>query len=305
MLGVCGLPNANFAMLHCSTFLEINSANGYLPMLTLSNETVGIDVFEPIPHGTSPLYQRIAALIGKTIQERNLAAGTKLPTEGQFAQHFGVSTITVRAALKELVALSVIERRQGRGTYIKRNEVTQPTLAEWSLGSVEDLILTSRLSETILLRAASKKAPKWALQLLTPITATRLFNVVILRRKGDTPILVTDAFYPPWVGEKLAHENIMANLKQSRLLIEMVEEYVGQKIMTIHQTMDAIAAPAAIAKLLEVRAGSPILMVTRIGAVASGTVMQVGRSYYRNKDFSYSVLLKRTPDRQDEPLPQQ
>ena len=46
-------------------------------------------------------------------------AGTKLPSENELAELFGVSRVSVRAAQHKLMALSVLEKRNGEGTFVK------------------------------------------------------------------------------------------------------------------------------------------------------------------------------------------
>jgi DNA-binding transcriptional regulator YhcF (GntR family) len=102
-----------------------------------------VSEFGSIPGGPSPLYYRIVSRMKEQIARRKPVPGTKLPTEDQLAKHFGVSIITIRAALKELADLGMIERQQGRGTFIRQADAAQ---SEWALGSIEDLVATSRSS---------------------------------------------------------------------------------------------------------------------------------------------------------------
>jgi len=44
--------------------------------------------------------------------------GEKIPTENEIAAAYGVSRVSVRAALNRLIALNLIENRQGDGTYV-------------------------------------------------------------------------------------------------------------------------------------------------------------------------------------------
>ena len=46
--------------------------------------------------------------------------GQKLPSENQLVQDFGVSRTSIRAALKKLEVLSLIEKKQGEGTYVRK-----------------------------------------------------------------------------------------------------------------------------------------------------------------------------------------
>ncbi len=50
------------------------------------------------------------------------SAGEKIPSENELVNMLGVSRISVREALKQLVSLGLLETRQGEGTFVKRFE---------------------------------------------------------------------------------------------------------------------------------------------------------------------------------------
>lgn len=55
------------------------------------------------------------------VQTGSLAAGDRLPPEGELASAFGVSRTVVREAMKALEAIGVVRIEQGRGTFIAQN----------------------------------------------------------------------------------------------------------------------------------------------------------------------------------------
>ena len=52
------------------------------------------------------------------IQQGTYAEGSRLPTESEIAEQFGVSRPTVRAALRELKTLSLVTTQHGVGTFV-------------------------------------------------------------------------------------------------------------------------------------------------------------------------------------------
>lgn len=54
------------------------------------------------------------------IRSMDLTQNNKLPREEQLCQMLGVSRVTLRSALDELVAEGIILRRQGKGTFVNR-----------------------------------------------------------------------------------------------------------------------------------------------------------------------------------------
>lgn len=50
--------------------------------------------------------------------------GDRIPSENEIAEAYGVSRISVRSALQKLIALKLLENRQGDGTYVAKFRLT-------------------------------------------------------------------------------------------------------------------------------------------------------------------------------------
>jgi GntR family transcriptional repressor for pyruvate dehydrogenase complex len=55
----------------------------------------------------------------KQIVEKKWVIGEKIPSENELAKIFGASRISVREAINKLEALDLIEKEQGRGSFVK------------------------------------------------------------------------------------------------------------------------------------------------------------------------------------------
>lgn len=70
------------------------------------------------------MYKKMNAssIVYKTIEEKILSQewkpGMKIASENQLSQDIGVSRLSVREAIEKLVALSVLTKKQGDGTYV-------------------------------------------------------------------------------------------------------------------------------------------------------------------------------------------
>jgi len=68
---------------------------------------------------TPPLAYRVAEAIRDYIVEQKLGAGDKLPSERTFSQRLGVSRNVVREALRALELSGIIEKRHGKGAFVR------------------------------------------------------------------------------------------------------------------------------------------------------------------------------------------
>jgi GntR family transcriptional repressor for pyruvate dehydrogenase complex len=64
------------------------------------------------------LPRKVAELISRGIEAGDLNPGTRLPTEQQLAENFGVSRNVVREAVAQLRADGMVEARQGLGAFV-------------------------------------------------------------------------------------------------------------------------------------------------------------------------------------------
>ncbi len=67
-----------------------------------------------------PIYYQLAKLFEKQIRRGELKPGEALPTEMEIASLFGISRMTVRRAISELVAAGMVYTQQGKGTFVAR-----------------------------------------------------------------------------------------------------------------------------------------------------------------------------------------
>ena len=69
-----------------------------------------------------PRYYQIKQAIKKWIVNSEVSMGEKIPSENELVNMLGVSRISVREALKQLISLGLLEARQGEGTFVKQLE---------------------------------------------------------------------------------------------------------------------------------------------------------------------------------------
>jgi len=80
------------------------------------------DVFQNIGNRLT-LSQRIERTLEKAIREKKLAVGSKLPTEREMCESFGVSRTALREALRRLSARGLITIQKGSGMYVSEMNI--------------------------------------------------------------------------------------------------------------------------------------------------------------------------------------
>src|ERR1051325_7140710 len=74
-------------------------------------------VFAPIARSPR-LSDKVAAQLLASIKSGQLSAGSRLPSERELGEQFGVSRTVIREAISSLAARGVIEVRSGSGVHV-------------------------------------------------------------------------------------------------------------------------------------------------------------------------------------------
>lgn len=71
----------------------------------------------------SPLYQQLMSRLKNDITAGVYPAGARIPSEQLLCETYGVSRVTVRKAMLDLVQEGLLVRRQGKGTFVAKERI--------------------------------------------------------------------------------------------------------------------------------------------------------------------------------------
>lgn len=71
----------------------------------------------------SNITEQIIEYLKTNIENENWKLGEKIPSENQLTEILGVSRASIRVAIQQLIAIGALESFQGKGTYVKSNNI--------------------------------------------------------------------------------------------------------------------------------------------------------------------------------------
>ncbi|MDI6653926.1 GntR family transcriptional regulator [Gluconobacter japonicus] len=243
------------------------------------------DALTPDPANRKPLYLQLAEQLRELIESGALRGGDAVPPEREIAEFTGVSRVTVRKSLEQLVNAGLLTQRPGAGTFVTRR-IQQPLSA--LMGFSEDMRARGYEPGSIWLgkrMAGASPDEAMAMGMAPGAPVLRLKRIrtadgeplaietaVISRRDLASPELVKDSFYEA--------------LKERGLLPVRAVQRIRARMATTQE-----------AELLHLVQPSAILEIERRSFLADGRILEVTFSCYRADLYDFVVELRTSADR--------
>lgn len=233
------------------------------------------DLAEAVRASTGPLAIRLRSTLAAAIRAGVLPADRPLPPERDLAAQLGVSRSTLRVCLKDLADMGLVFTRHGAGTLVAG---TIPKALSRLSGFTEDVSArglrpTSDILECRRGPVTADTAMRTGLAL-----GSQVLTLVRLRRADgealsfEEVVVPVAAVGPGWDGTGSLYDEM---------------DSLGTRPRRMLQTLEAVAAPANIAALLNIAPGAPTLRIAQVGYGADGKAVEDAVSWYRGDKYKY------------------
>jgi GntR family transcriptional regulator len=223
-----------------------------------------------------------------------LEVGQAIPSERQLSADLGVSRLTVRAALEDLVREGYLVRRRGAGTFVSEPKIAQ----ELTMTSFTDDMRERGMrpaSRTLELRIASAGARLGRLLHVSPSEPIMIANRLRLA-DGESMAIETlhvrEAFVPGLTAKDLEQHSFY----------ELLRERYGIEIVGGEQTIEPTVTDEDESQALGVPLHSPAFRFERITQSERGDVVEFVESVYRGDRYKLVTSLNRLRERPRERL---
>lgn len=88
-----------------------------------------------------PIYRQLVDKIRAAVRKGELMSGDQLPTVQELADRLGVAKGTIKRAYDELGNMGILEKVQGRGTFICYQPVNSGSRKEQAMAAIEELLI--------------------------------------------------------------------------------------------------------------------------------------------------------------------
>jgi GntR family transcriptional regulator len=234
----------------------------------------------------TPLYKEVRDQIVESLVRSEWQSGDLLPSEKELARRFSVAISTIRAAIGELVAASILVRKQGKGTFVAHHSDRGSRYRFFNV--VRNDGGKAPFHRKLLSLRKEKADPQ----------AIRVFGVGAPRRGGDVyrmrvklsaggpTFAVADVIIPVQLFHGIEADGIPDG---DESLYALYQERYGVNIIRVAEDLYAIAASAAVAKVLSLSPGAPVLEVRRTAYTFNDVAVEQRVTWISTSDHHYFV----------------
>lgn len=235
------------------------------------------------PHSPLPLYHQLADVIAAKIRSGEYPLGSRIPSEHQLAEAYGIGRPTARQATDLLVRRRLLVRKRGAGTFVRadENEVDLFSLA----GTMSSFHRRG-------ISAAASIIQKTELRKITrdpenPFSGATAYFLSRLSQVGEMPVLLEDIYL---------HPDIFAGIDAVDLsgqsLSRIVDERYYMRPTGGKQNFRIGYVDGERAKQLAVTPTTPILLVKRFLHFPQAENAIFSELYCRTDQFVFAQTIR-------------
>ncbi len=237
-----------------------------------------IDPLSPIPK-----YLQLREILLDLIEEAAPRADAPIPSERDLARQYGLSRMTVRAAVDRLASEGRLTRIQGKGTFTARQKIEMRLRLE---SFTDDMRARGMAGGARVLSRRVIRAPARVARVLGVAPGSRVHLIERLRTADGEPMAVERSHIPAALAPGLSDIPL-----SGRSLYTVLGERFGIVLDRGEQTIEAGLAGPGDAALLGLGEGSAVLLLQR-WSFAGRTCVELTVSTYRGDRYRLRAALQ-------------
>ena len=230
------------------------------------------------PNSVVPMYKQVLNILNEKISSGELKPGDKLPSEAALIKEYGVSRITIRAAITELVEEGILARSQGKGTFVSEPKTSYR--ANDLVGFSKACIMEGKTPSTKVLSVELVYPTQKQMNYFGIAENEKLICTKRLRYVNDNPTLIEINHYPSRFSFLLEEnlEGSLFDLLQNKYHIQIVNDMRSLEIC--YPTKEEMG-------LLNLKKSTPLLLFKDNQKDASGNPLFLSKQLYNTEHLKF------------------
>ncbi|MFZ5822285.1 MAG: GntR family transcriptional regulator [Chloroflexota bacterium] len=209
----------------------------------------------------APLYLQVEATLKEMIEESVYATGEQIPSERVLSEQLGVSRMTVRKAIENLMRYGLLERRSTNGTFVRQPKVMRRVGKDVAVGLTQLLTEEGSKAGSKLLKFEEILAPLKVAEKLNLHVGEHVVMIQRLRTSNGLSFCVETSYIP----RELVPDLTAGDLERpSASLYSIMLNRYQIKLSHNSETLKLSYATSEEANLLCLKEGDPVLLLRSV-----------------------------------------
>ena len=227
----------------------------------------------------SPLYHQLMQRIRGDIERGVYPTGSRIPPEHELEKLYQVSRVTVRRALSELTSEGLLERKQGKGTFVATPRGGLPLK---NLHSFHDSCKLNRVKPSIdVIHVRETEAGAEAAEGLNISRGSRVLEILRVCRADGVPVVLERNHF------SMAYAWLQDQDLSGRLY-NILREYGVEPKLALHDVSLRFADRDE-AELLETEEGTPLICLHEVIYDQRGRPLHTNIQLIRGERFVFTI----------------
>ncbi len=235
-----------------------------------------------------PLYHQVESCIRNDIAKKRYLPDHSIPTEIELQKKYNVSRETVRKAISNLVFAGLVEKRKGVGTFVTHPKIVHRVGCIY--GSYDEIVARGMIPSTIFIEKKDIKPPELMRKEMEVEKGDSVVKIKRLRLVNEEPVAILSSYLPKELVPDLTKVQFVNDS-----LYHTLERVYNFTLSESDEIIEAGSITSKDANQLQIKKGSPILVVKRLTFLNNSRIIEKLTALYRSDKFKYQVKLKGRP----------
>jgi len=234
------------------------------------------------------LYIQLTNIFIAKIRSGEWRPGRQIPTEEDLCKSLGVSKITVRRAIDNLVFEGFLEKLQGKGTFVRQRVVHDGISMKTTLFEGVFLPGGGRENIKVVENKVVQGIPDDVIRRMGPVIDKDMYFLSRLKIAEGVPVLLNEIFIPLRVCPLLKEWE-----PDGASVFEFLREHADSKITKVFQTVEVGKPEESTARLLNARAAGACMIIHRLFHSAGDATLAYSKTTARSDRFKLETEYER------------
>jgi GntR family transcriptional regulator len=241
---------------------------------------------DSVKSGPLPRYYQLREIIRERIVNGDWAPGTIIPSERELCERYGISRMTARQSITDLVNEGLLYREQGKGTYVGRPKISQQLLR--LTGFTEDMKFREQRPSARVLTAEMWPADQETAERLRIRVGQPVYQLCRLRLADSEPLALETSCI-----SFIGCERLLDNDLERDSLYQLLETVYDVPPIEAEQELEADVARDDEAHHLKIALGSAVLRTRRVTTTRRNQPVEYATSVYRGDKYRFYTRMVR------------